>query len=196
MKQAPPARTFEPEAPASSHHYRECRAQRIRLEPRLHEKPGRPLYWPPRSLVGRPVRVNGRNTGCLLKVEWVVEQTGQPDTAMPELRIPRRRGDRRATRKVRRRVVGREQHEGIEEHDYVPLRPDSGIGESITRLLGLAPVAQDHVFEGHATTVVPVRPGAAHSPERGGQELRPERAVEVPLVEVRAEVMALEVGED
>ena len=66
----------------------------------------------------------------------------------------------------------------------------------VARSLGLAAVAQDDVLQVHAASVVPVGRGVAHAPERRGQELRADRPVVVELVEVRPEIVALEVRED
>ena len=68
--------------------------------------------------------------------------------------------------------------------------------ERVARRLRLAAVAQDHLVEIDAAAVVPVRRRGAHAPQRLVMNSRPDRAVVVALVEVRAEVVALEVGED
>ena len=55
---------------------------------------------------------------------------------------------------------------------------------------------QDHLTQIHAAAVVTVGRRRCHAPERLGHELTLERPIEVSLPEVRAEIVALEVGED
>src|SRR5215472_8541304 len=55
---------------------------------------------------------------------------------------------------------------------------------------------QYDVIQRHAASVVPVRGGGTDSPQRASQEQSLHGAVPVPLIEVRSQVVALEVGKD
>ena len=124
----------------------------------------------------------------LFRIVGIVEQTSQSDAAMSELRMP----GKRASWQVRGGVIGREQSQGVEEGDDVPLRRETGVGEIGARKDGLTPVAHDHVFQRHAPAVVTVWPCAGHSPQRRGEEQDPGRAIIIEFVEVRTKVMALD----
>ena len=54
----------------------------------------------------------------------------------------------------------------------------------------------DHFTQIHAPSIMAVRGSRANTPQRHCQKLLLQRPVEVPLPEVRAEVVTLEVGED
>jgi hypothetical protein len=57
-------------------------------------------------------------------------------------------------------------------------------------------VAQDDVAQVDAPAIMPVRRRRADSPQRFGHELRLHLAVEIALVEVRTEIVALHVRKE
>src|SRR5438552_533082 len=97
---------------------------------------------------------------------------------------------------VRRAVVGRKQNQRVQEVEHRALIRVLEAGELVALVLRVAPVAQDDLGEVDAAAVVSIRPGAPDAPQRRRQELCPNRPVVVPLVKVRAEIVALEVRED
>ncbi len=109
-------------------------------------------------------------------------------------------------REVRRRRIGRvevgggagrwEQHQRGQELEQLALAGSRQRSEGVPGLLRLAAVAEDHLAQVDAAAVVAVGRRRGHAPQRLGHELAAQRAVEVALPEARAEVVALEVGED
>ena len=113
---------------------------------------------------------------------------------MAELREARR--IRIARVEVRRSVVRREEDERVEEVEHMVLVRVRETDEVVARVYRLAAVTLDHLAQIDAPPVVAIGGRRAHAPERRRQELFLQRPVVGPLVEVRAEVVALAVGED
>src|SRR4051794_30574933 len=88
-------------------------------------------------------------------------------------------------------VVWREQHEEVQEFEDRVLRVTGKPGEQITSVLGFTPMAENDLPEVDAAAVVTVRCRGAYAPQRRSHELGLQCAVEVALVEFRAEVVAL-----
>ena len=57
-------------------------------------------------------------------------------------------------------------------------------------------MSQNDLGQIYAATIVAVRRGCSHTPKRRRHELRASRAIVIPLVEVWAEIVPLEVRED
>ena len=76
------------------------------------------------------------------------------------------------------------------------LRSSLSSGEGVSARLRLAAVPQDDLGEVDAAAVVAIGRRCPHAPQRRRQELLLHRAVVVALVEVRPEVVPLEIRED
>src|SRR4030095_11353655 len=70
------------------------------------------------------------------------------------------------------------------------------LSEDVPRDLGFLAVSQDDLGQVDAPSVVPESCLRANAPERPGQELLLQGGVPIALVEVRPQIMALEVRED
>ena len=70
------------------------------------------------------------------------------------------------------------------------------VDEVVARRQRLAAVTLDYLAQVDAAPIVAIRRRRAHAPERYCQELLLQCPIEVPFPEVRAQVVALEVGED
>ena len=128
------------------------------------------------------------------RIVRVVEQRGQPDASVARLRVARVVEIDRI--QIRRRIVRREQDQRAEERqDRVPIRAVQ-IHEVVPRLGRFSAVTANDVLQAHGASVVPGRRRASHAPQRRRQELPADVAAELHLVEVGAQVVPFEVGED
>src|SRR4029453_19260302 len=84
----------------------------------------------------------------------------------------------------------------MEELEKVSLLRRVELGKGVPRLLGLLAVPEDDLRQIDAAPVVTECPLCPNSPERPRQELLLQGPIPVALVEVGAQVVALEVRED
>src|SRR5665811_1807358 len=96
----------------------------------------------------------------------------------------------------RSRVVWREQHQRVQERDQAALIVGLQRSERVPSSEGFAPMAENDIVQCHAAAVMAVGPGASDTPQWSGQKLRLQRSIPVTLVEVRPQVMPLEVRKD
>src|SRR5215470_13723359 len=73
---------------------------------------------------------------------------------------------------------------------------DKEVGKCISRRLGLATMAQDYFKQIDAAAVMTQRSETSHAPKRSGEELGLHRAVPAAFVEIRPEIVTLEIGVD
>src|SRR6185436_13344155 len=69
-------------------------------------------------------------------------------------------------------------------------------GEVVSRRQSLPAMPQAYIVKGYASSIVTIGRRSSNAPQRHRQHLRPERSVIVDFVEVRSQVVTLEVGED
>ena len=94
---------------------------------------------------------------------------------------------------VRRCVIGREQHERLEDPEHRCLTGIGQLRKRIPRYLRLSTVAQNHLREINAAAIMAIRGRRPHPTQGSRHEMGCERAVEVALVEIRTEIVALEI---
>src|SRR4029077_457003 len=96
----------------------------------------------------------------------------------------------------RRGIIGWKQNQRVQERDQAVLVVRLQSGEGVAHSEGFTRVTENDVVQSHAATVVTVRSGASDTPQRPGEKLCLKCSVPVALVEIRSQIVALEIREN